>query len=103
MRLGIVIYIIPVFFVYRPTLILQGGSISLFLFYFSTCIIGVYFLSCATEGYMQKVGSLEPFARILFFMGGLLIAAPNTKITILGIVLSFMGYLYLWIRKTRLR
>jgi TRAP transporter 4TM/12TM fusion protein len=103
MRLGIVIYIIPFFFVYRPTLILQGGTIPLFLFYFATCIVGIFVLSSAVEGYMQKVGNLGKIERTLFFVGGLLIAAPDLKMTLLGIVLSFSGYLFLWLSKGRVR
>jgi TRAP transporter 4TM/12TM fusion protein len=100
MRLGIVIYIIPFFFVYQPVLILQGGSVGRFLFYFLTCIVGIFFLSCGIEGYMQGVGILSRRVRTVLFIAGLLIAAPDVMITFIGFALAFSIYLYfLWRRK----
>jgi TRAP transporter 4TM/12TM fusion protein len=104
MRLGIVIYIIPFFFVYQPVLILQGGSIPEFLFYFLTCIVGIFFFSSAIEGYMQGVGNLRKGVRTLLFIAGLFIAAPDVTITLLGLALAFSIYLFfLWRRKKFVR
>jgi TRAP transporter 4TM/12TM fusion protein len=104
MRLGIVIYIIPFFFVYQPVLILQGGSIFAFLFYFLTCIVGIFFFSGAVEGYMQGVGNLRKGERIFLFIAGLLIAAPDVTITLFGFALAISFYLFfLWRRKNFIR
>jgi TRAP transporter 4TM/12TM fusion protein len=104
MRLGIVIYIIPFFFVYQPVLILQGGSISAFLFYFLTCIVGIFFFSGAVEGYTQGLGNLRKGERIPLFIAGLLIAAPDVTITLIGFALAFSFYLFfLWRRKNFIR
>jgi TRAP-type uncharacterized transport system fused permease subunit len=104
MRLGIVIYIIPFFFVYQPVLILQGGSIPAFLFYFLTCIVGIFFFSGAVEGYTQGLGNLRKGERIPLFIAGLLIAAPDVTITLIGFALAFSFYLFfLWRRKNFIR
>jgi len=100
MRLGIVIYIIPFFFVYQPVLILQGGSIPAFLFYFVTCIIGIFFLSGGIEGYTQGIGTLRKSEQVFLFIAGLLIAAPDVTITFIGFALAFSLYIFFW-RKRR--
>lgn len=99
MRLGIVIYIIPLFFIYQPTLILQGGTIFEFLFHFITCLIGIFILSCGVEGYIYGVGKIGKGTRLLIFMSGLFIAAPIASVTLFGFVLSFLSYLILWYKK----
>jgi TRAP transporter 4TM/12TM fusion protein len=99
MRLGIVIYIVPLFFIYQPTLILQGGTISEFLFHFSTCIIGIFILSCGIEGYVYGIGNIGFVQRTMIFTGGLLVAAPNATITGIGFVVSVLIYLFMFYKK----
>lgn len=91
MRLAIVLYILPFFFVYRPELILQGDSVFVFLFHFITCLIGIVCLSCAMEGYVYRVGKIGKLARLWFLIGGLLTAAPIFSITLLGFGLILIG------------
>lgn len=99
MRLGVVIYVIPFFFVYQPELILQGTSIFKFIFYFLTCILGIFFLSGALEGYIQGIGNLSRGIRIPLFIAGLFIASPDIEITIIGFICAFSIFLLLWIKK----
>jgi len=99
MRLGVVIYIVPLFFVYQPSLILQGGAIFEFLIHFLTCILGIFVLSCGIEGYVYGVGSIGRIERIAVFLGGLLIAAPHNTLTAIGFIVVILIYLFMFYRK----
>jgi len=87
MRLGIVIYFIPFFFVFNPALILEGPILET-LYLFILCLLGILFIAAALEGYLLKVGELELWARPLLGLGGFLIAFPNWTTTVIGAALA---------------
>ena len=58
MRLGIVIYMIPFFFVLEPALILQA-SIWKTIMPVLTCIIGIVLIAGSLEGYLMGYGEVE--------------------------------------------
>ncbi|MET4698491.1 TRAP transporter 4TM/12TM fusion protein [Constrictibacter sp. MBR-5] len=81
MRLGIVIYIVPFFFVFNPALLFQGEATEIAIVV-GTAILGVIVISGALQGYLLQVGDLGSgpvslFARLLIFAGGLFLAAPG--------------------------
>jgi len=84
MRLGIVVYFIPFFFVYNPILILQGGSLPELVYRFIMALVGVGLLGAGLEGYMWKVGKLHWLIRAFLFSAGLLILFPEKYSDILG-------------------
>jgi TRAP transporter 4TM/12TM fusion protein len=87
MRLGIVIYFVPFFFVFNPALILQGPLFeSLYLFIF--CLIGILILAGGLEGYLVFVGRLAIWTRPILIVGGFMIALPGIRSTIIGAVIS---------------
>ncbi len=86
MRLGIVIYFIPFFFVFNPSLILQGSLIES-LYLFILCLIGVVFLAVGCEGYMLGFGKIKKLYRPFYIIGGFLIGFPMWKATIAGVVI----------------
>jgi TRAP transporter 4TM/12TM fusion protein len=80
-RLGIVMYVVPFFFVYNPALILQGsiGEIAMVV---ATAVIGVILISAALQGYLIAAGELGWgvlgwLARASLFVGGLMLAMPG--------------------------
>lgn len=76
MKLGIVIYFIPFFFIFNPALILQGPILlTLVLFFF--CIVGIVLIAAGLEGYAYGIGRVDWIDRILFIVGGFLIALPQ--------------------------
>jgi len=100
MRLGIVLLIIPFFFVYNPALVLQGGSIFETLYLFIQCLLGIALISAGFEGYLWKVGNLVWLARPLLVVGGFLIAFPNLNSTLIGLLfLPFAALITFVIRK----
>jgi TRAP-type uncharacterized transport system fused permease subunit len=76
MRLAIVLYFIPWFFVFNPALILQG-PISETLYLFALCLVGIWILCSGLEGYLLKIGRLTLWPRVLLVISGLLIAFPG--------------------------
>ena len=83
MRLAVVLYFIPFFFLFNPSLILQGDwRESLYLF--ALCVLGILVLGGALEGYLVWVGRLRLWTRPLLVIGGFLIAFPNWTLTYIG-------------------
>ena len=83
MRLAVVLYFIPFFFLFNPALILQGDwRESLYLF--ALCLLGILVLGGALEGYLVWVGRLRLWTRPLLAVGGFLIAFPNWTLTFVG-------------------
>lgn len=96
MRLGIVTYIIPFYFIYNPALILKG-SFSSILYHISLAICGVFLIASSLGKYIIGVGVLtsgfnkylENFIIIpLLFLSGVLLAAPEFYSDLFGIILA---------------
>ncbi len=87
MRLGVVIYFIPFFFVFNPSLILQGELLDT-LYHFVFCLIGVTLIAGGMEGYLLKAGVLSAWVRPFLVLGGGLMAFPETRITLLGVTIA---------------
>jgi TRAP transporter 4TM/12TM fusion protein len=88
-RLGIVIYFIPFFFVYNPSLILEGPIVES-IYLFALCMLGIVLVAGGLEGYLIKVGNIGWVARPLILLAGLLIAYPEWITTIGGAALAFI-------------
>ena len=99
MKMGIVIYIVPFFFIFEPSLILEGPILNT-LFHFSTAVAGIFMLASSVEGYMLWRGALSPITRVLIGLIGLMLAVPNGKVTLVGgcLGLLFFTWPYLWSR-----
>jgi len=104
MRLGSSMYFVPFFFVLNPALILRGDA-SEVLIVVLTAIIGIMFIASALEGYLVSVGKMVGvtgwLARLLLFVGGLMLAMPggesfgvgHWELTIGGLVLAAVSVL----------
>ncbi|MFX1264641.1 MAG: TRAP transporter permease [Promethearchaeota archaeon] len=89
MRLGIVIYFIPFFFIFNPALILQGSPLEAF-YLFVFCLVGITFIAAGLEGYLLKVGPLRLWLRPPLVVAGFLIAFPEWITAIIGAVLALI-------------
>jgi TRAP-type uncharacterized transport system fused permease subunit len=87
MRLGIVLFFIPFFFVYSPTLLMKG-EIILIIKDLLLALVGIWILTSGLEGYMLKVGALPWWARAAFFIGGFAFAIPLSAMTAVPVWLS---------------
>ncbi|MFC1929377.1 TRAP transporter permease [Chloroflexota bacterium] len=87
MRLGIILYIIPFFFVLSPALILQG-TIEESILVIASCVVGIVLLAGGLEGYLLGVGRLSVPFRISLIVSGLLLGFPETQSDIAGICIA---------------
>jgi len=87
MRLAIVLYFIPFFFLFNPALILDG-PITETLILFALALVGIAILAAGLEGYLLKVGRLDLWSRPILTAGGFLIAFPGWTTTIIGAAMT---------------
>jgi TRAP-type uncharacterized transport system fused permease subunit len=85
-RLGVVIYFIPVFFLFEPALIFQGPLWRTAVWTVLN-IAAIVMIAGASEGYMFKFGRLRTWARPVLFVAGLLIGFPNWITTTVGLAM----------------
>ena len=98
MRLGVVIYIVPIFFVFNPALILQGNVLES-LYLFILCLVGILFIGGGLGGYLIGIGKLGGWVRPLYIISGVLIAFPEWSTTWIGIALAVLVIALSIIRK----
>lgn len=102
MRLGIVMYVVPFYFVDKPELILQGTLwntlISLAIVTFCLIIISAGF-----ERYMYGIGRITTLEAYAAIVGGFFIILPTKSLfTVIGWILSGI-LVVLWIIKFKLK
>ncbi len=103
MRLGIVLYFIPFFFVFEPALVLRGAPLET-LYYFSGCLLGIFILTGGLEGFLLGVGKVAIWARPLLVVAGFLVGFPEWRTDVYGIALAIIiiGILLVMKRSRRL-
>lgn len=103
MRLGVVIYFIPFFFVLNPALILHGPVLHILVTFFS-CVAGIILIAGAMEGYLIGLGKLTAWwSRVLLFTSGILLGIPEWRTDILGLIIGsvFAGIVVLQKRSSK--
>ena len=84
MRLGIVAFIIPFFFVLEPALLGRAGLFQVLLFNFSA-LLGTIFIASGFFGFF--INPLSLWQRIFYVFTGLLMMYPNNRLSIIAICL----------------
>jgi TRAP transporter 4TM/12TM fusion protein len=100
MRLGFVKYIIPFFFIYSPSLIMQGEPLQI-VYRFLTAVLGIFLLASGLEGYLIKVGKLRLIERPLLCMMGFLVAMPNLLSDLIAAVAVGGAVIILMLKRRR--
>lgn len=85
-RLGIVLYFIPIFFLFEPALIFQGPLYLTAIWLFFN-VMAIVLIAAGSEGYLGWYGRLRGWARLLLIVGGLLIGFPEWVSTLVGLAL----------------
>ena len=85
-RLGIVLYFIPIFFLFEPALILQGAWHQTVVWVLLN-LLAIAVIAGASEGYLVRFGHLKGWARGVLFGAGLLIGFPEWVSTAAGLAL----------------
>jgi TRAP transporter 4TM/12TM fusion protein len=99
-RLGIVAYIIPFVFIYRPELLLHGESAKIIitsLFIFAGC----YSLACGLNGWLFK--PTKNYERIILLAAALLMFWPSYLINAIGAAILGVTMLMQYSRRDNLR
>jgi TRAP-type uncharacterized transport system fused permease subunit len=86
-RLGIVLYFIPIFFLFEPALILQG-PLYLTALWLPFSVIAIMLIAAASEGILWGFGLLRPWARVVLFAAALLIGFPEWRSTVAGGIIA---------------
>lgn len=102
MRLGVVIYIIPLFFLFEPSLVLQGNLLPL-IYVLPSAIVGIMLIAGGFEGYLLGVGRIPGWLRLPLAAAGFVLSLPSLTMTFIGVVASVIGVALAWIlnRKSR--
>jgi TRAP-type uncharacterized transport system fused permease subunit len=105
-RFGWTAFIVPVLFVYSPSLLLIGEPVEIVIAV-CTAMFGVWLISCATVGYFMR--ALSPVGRILFAAAGLGALVPASAfpggvvLDVIGVAAGIAILAYEYLVVTRLR
>jgi TRAP transporter 4TM/12TM fusion protein len=96
-KIGIIIYFLPFFFVLSPQVILQEGISLAVLMDIILVVVGIVSLICGISGYLYVIGELKKafsgyLIRFIFIIGGAAIAIPETITDVLGITAMAIGF-----------
>ena len=105
-RFGWTAFIVPVLFVYSPSLLLIGEPAEIVIAV-STAMFGVWLISCASVGYFMR--ALSPIGRLLFIAAGIGALIPANAfpgglvLDVVGVVagIAIMIYEYLAVARQR--
>ena len=90
-RLGLILFIVPYFFVYNPALIAQGAVVDI-VQSAVTAVIGVTTLSFALEG-QHFWGKINITSRVLFGASTVLLLMPGLQTDLIAIPVILAGFL----------
>ncbi len=90
-RLAIVGFIIPVVFVYRPSLLLFGSPVEIIWALAASAVL-VVCLASALEGWMLK--RLNILERLLLFVAGIALIPPNLLVNVGAVILASLVLLW---------
>ena len=100
MRLGIVAYIIPFMWIYKPVLLMQGSFMEIILTVV-TSAIGVMALAGSVEGYVLTKASL--LQRLLLGAGAILLITPGLTTDCAGASILAVAVFWQWKSFRRVR
>jgi TRAP-type uncharacterized transport system fused permease subunit len=89
MRLGIVAFLAPFFFVVNPALIGRAAPLDV-VFCAVTGLAGSVLLAAGFFGFMRS--RVNYAIRAIYFFAGLLLLSPNTRASLIGIIIAVIGF-----------
>ncbi|PTW54361.1 TRAP transporter 4TM/12TM fusion protein [Breoghania corrubedonensis] len=95
MRLGVVIYFVPLFFLFQPALVLQGDLLPL-VHILPSIIIGIMLISAGLESYLIGIGRVRPILRLPLAAAGFAVSFPGLWTTLAGGMASALLVLLVW-------
>ena len=104
MRLGVALYIIPIFFIFDPSLLFEGNLWAV-LQSSLTAFLGIFVIASASQNYMMGIGVLASgnvnkiIVRILLFTGGFIMGFHGWTLDLIGLAVIGIGLLYAMVLK----
>nr|MBF0685638.1 TRAP transporter fused permease subunit [Pseudomonas sp.] len=95
MRLGVVIYFVPLFFLFQPALVLQGDLMPL-VYILPSIIIGIMLIAGGLEGWLLGAGHVRPWLRLPLIGAGFAFSFPALTTTIIGGLVSLLLAGIIW-------
>lgn len=95
MRLGVVIYFVPLFFLFQPALVLQGDLTPL-IYVLPSIIAGIILLSGGLEGYLLGVGLVRRWLRLPLAVAGFAFSFPGLITTLVAGAVSAVLVFLIW-------
>lgn len=86
-RLGIVLFILPFFFLFEPALIFEG-PLHRTIIWTVMNIAAILLIAGGSEGYMYRFGLVRNWTRPILFIAGILVGFPEWKSTVIGFALA---------------
>ena len=83
MRLGATLFLLPFIFVYDPALIMEGTWLAI-VERVGLTLVAIWALTSAFEAWIYRIGRIDPFSRVAFGAGGLLILVPEWTTSLIG-------------------
>jgi TRAP-type uncharacterized transport system fused permease subunit len=105
MKLGAVKYLVPLFFVLDPALVMQAGVGDILQAAISASI-GVLLIGSVLEGYLVGVGKLHLNTRdgliagVVLFVSGFILGLPGWKLDFLGLGLAAVTILFIFMMRS---
>ncbi|MDO8568647.1 MAG: TRAP transporter fused permease subunit [Dehalococcoidales bacterium] len=93
MRLGIVAFLMPFFFILDPALTGRGAPVEI-LVHFVSAMAGAILLASGLFGYMRSRTNIP--VRVLFGISGLLLIYPSANLLLVGIGLAVVAFAGEW-------
>lgn len=100
MRLGVVIYFVPLFFLFQPALVLQGDLTPL-VYILPSIIIGIMLICAGFEGWLLGAGQVRPMLRLPLIGAGFAFSFPGLTTTIIGGIVSALLIAAVWLDNRR--
>ncbi|EAQ04991.1 hypothetical protein OB2597_06895 [Pseudooceanicola batsensis HTCC2597] len=99
-RLGVVIYFVPLFFLFQPALVFQGDLTPL-IYVLPSIIAGIILLSGGLEGYLLGIGLVRPVLRLPLAAAGFAFSFPGLMTTLIGGAVSAALVALIWLDSRR--
>lgn len=100
MRLGVVIYFVPLFFLFQPALVLQGDLTPL-IYILPSIIIGIMLICGGFEGWLLGAGPVRPMLRLPLVGAGFAFSFPGLTTTVIGGIISAILVAAVWLDNRR--
>ena len=94
MTLGIVMYFVPFFFLFNPSLIFQGDLYRT-LYLVPMCVLGISLIAASLEGVLIFVGKIPIWLRPVIGLSGFAISYPGLYTTIGGFGVAIISILFI--------